>query len=88
MWRKLQENLSELGFWWGLLAIVIGMGLVFGLMCANAAMLMVFWNATAAAIIGVCTPISFWQAFLVPWLIWTLRWGVLSAGSKIINGGD
>lgn len=48
-----------------LIAIILVLALTFGLMCANAAILMVCWNFAVAAAMSICAPIGFWQAFVL-----------------------
>lgn len=48
-----------------LAVIILALALVFGLMCANAALLMVCWNFAVVAAVSVCAPIGFWQAFVL-----------------------
>ena len=48
-----------------LVVIILALALVFGLMCANAALLMVCWNFAVIAAVSVCAPIGFWQAFVL-----------------------
>ena len=47
-----------------ILCVLLSLGATFGLMCAFAALFMVCWNFAVVAAIAVCTPITFWVAFV------------------------
>lgn len=48
-----------------IVVIILAFGLMFGLLCANAALLMVCWNFAVVAAVSVCAPIGFWQALVL-----------------------
>ena len=48
-----------------ILLVLLYLGVTFGLMCAFAALFMVCWNFAVVAAIAVCTPITFWVAFVL-----------------------
>ena len=57
---------SELGLGWAIFTIAIviiaSLGLCFGLMCFEAWLIMLLWNAVLPAVITIILPITFWQA--------------------------
>lgn len=61
----LVELYEERGCGAFLVVVILALALVFGLMCANAALLMVCWNFAVVAAVSVCAPIGFWQAFVL-----------------------
>ena len=48
-----------------ILVVFLALALVFGGLCANAALLMVCWNFAVVAAVSVCAPIGFWQALVL-----------------------
>lgn len=44
------------------LALILVLGLCFGLMCLEALFVMLLWNAIVPSILIIATPISFWGA--------------------------
>jgi len=56
------EHLSEQPWWVILIEVVLVLGIIFGCLCADAAILMLLWNYAAVAALAVATPIGFWQA--------------------------
>lgn len=63
------KHLSEQSWWVILIEVVLFLGILFGCLCADAALLMVLWNYAMVAAFVTAAPIGFWQAFclgLVP----------------------
>lgn len=48
-----------------IIALILVFALAFGLLCANAALLVVCWNFAVVAAVSVCAPIGFWQALVL-----------------------
>jgi hypothetical protein len=58
------------------LGIIIGLGIIFGLLCLESWVVMLLWNATLPALFSGVTAIGFWQSLCVILLIIILRGGV------------
>ena len=61
-----------------IIAVILVLALLFGVLCANAALLMVCWNFAAVAAVSVCAPIGFWQS-----LVLILAMGFLFGGGLL-----
>lgn len=59
---NIYEDHGCLGY---IIAVIIMLALVFGILCANAALLVVCWNFAVVAAVSVCVPIGFWQALVL-----------------------
>jgi len=59
--------------WWGwLIVILIFFGLLYGIFCLDAWLLMLIWNSVIPTIFGLTT-ITFKQSALLILLVWILR---------------
>lgn len=55
---------DEHGIMFAIIITILWLGLVFGIMCGLAALLMVCWNFAVVAAIPICAPMTFWVAFV------------------------
>lgn len=80
-WRNSNAPLWAIIFGW-IIAIIIILGIVFGLLCLESWLIMLLWNATLSAIFSGAMPIGFWQAVLINILGFLLFGGI----ERIISG--
>lgn len=55
------EMYSDYGWWAMLLAIVLILGVVFGLLCLETWVAMALWNGCAVPAVSVISEVGFWQ---------------------------
>lgn len=66
-----------------ILVVILLLGLVFGLMCFEAWILMLLWNVVIAGVFGWTAPIGFWVAFCI-----MLLCNILFKGVRIIKKSE
>jgi hypothetical protein len=64
-----------------LIAIIIALGVIFGVLCLESWLIMLLWNATLPAVFSGVATIGFWQSVCINLLIAILFGGV----GKIIS---
>ena len=67
-----------------IIVAILYLGIIFGIMCGLAALLMVCWNFAVVAAIPICAPMTFWVAFVFGLAIYFVRkfCGMLSVNAK------
>lgn len=63
------------------IGIIIGLGIIFGVLCLKSWLIMLLWNATLPAVFSGVTAIGFWQSVCINLLVILLFGGV----GKIIS---
>ena len=64
-----------------LIAIIIALGVIFGVLCLESWLIMLLWNATLPVVFSGVTAIGFWQSVCINLLVGLLFGGV----GKIIS---
>ena len=59
-----------------LIAIIIGLGVIFGVLCLESWLIMLLWNATLPVVFSGVTAIGFWQSVGINLLVILLFGGV------------
>lgn len=59
-----------------LIAIVIALGVIFGVLCLESWLIMLLWNATLPVVLSGVTAIGFWQSVCINLLVILLFGGV------------
>ena len=59
-----------------LIAIVIALGIIFGVLCFESWLIMLLWNATLPVVFGGVAVIGFWQSVCINLLVILLFGGV------------
>ena len=59
-----------------LIAIIIGLGVIFGVLCLESWLIMLLWNATLPVVLSGVTAIGFWQSVCINLLVILLFGGV------------
>lgn len=74
----------EHGVIFAIIVAILYLGIIFGIMCGFAALLMVCWNFAVVAAIPICAPMTFWVAFVFGLAICFVRnfCGMLSVNVK------
>lgn len=58
------------------IAIIIGLGIIFGVLCLESWLIMLLWNATLPVVFSGVTAIGFWQSVCINLLVILLFGGV------------
>ena len=59
-----------------IIAIIIALGIIFGVLCFESWLIMLLWNATLPVVFGGVTAIGFWQSVCINLLVILLFGGV------------
>ena len=83
--KALIDAYYEHGIIVAIIVAILYLGIIFGIMCGFAALLMVCWNFAVVAAIPICAPMTFWVAFVFGLAIYFVRkfCGMLSVDVKI-----
>lgn len=65
-----------------IIAIILILGIAFGLMCLSGWLIMLLWNGILPAVLSGVSAITFWQAVGIDLLLWLLFGGI---GKTIIK---
>ena len=74
-WRNYDTPLWVTIVGW-LIGIIIGLGVIFGVLCLESWLIMLLWNATLPVVFCGVTAIGFWQSVCINLLVILLFGGV------------
>ena len=68
-----------------LIAIIIALGIIFGVLCLESWLIMLLWNATLPVVLSGVAAIGFWQSVCINLLVILLFGGVGKIISALIS---